>query len=302
MIPIDAVVDDTSEAPIVRYSVSDAQIAKLRADYQGLTIEAQGYDTVRIAIGEVRDLRVGVERRRGELKANALAYGRMVDAEAKRITGLLAEIEDPLKAQKDAVDAEKARIKQEAIDAKQREMDAQLRAEREAEEARLRAIRELEEARLADARDRLAFERRELDEARRVAEAADAERRRQDQAERAAEDVRLRAEREALETERRKVQQERERAEREEFERQAKIRAEREAAERLERERLAKLERERELEALLPDVAKVKAFATAIRTLPLPKVKSKKVATLISFASVQLTAVATDLEAKAGRL
>lgn len=295
----------TTEAPateLIKYSVTDAEIAALRERVGSLTVAGDGYESVRLAISEVRDLRVAVEKRRVELKADALAWGRKVDTEAKRITTLLSAIEDPLKVQKDAVDAEKERQKQAAIDAKRLEMEAQLRAEREAEDARLKALRDAEEARLAEERARLDSERRALDEARRQADAVEAERREQERQQRAAEEARLRAERDALEAERRAVQQERERAEREEFERQARVRAEREAAEAVERERVAKIAREAELQALLPDIERVHVFTAAIRALTPPKVKAKKVAALVSAASIALSAVASELDQKAGAL
>jgi len=290
-------------APLVKFSVTDAEIAKLRDQFTGLTCETpERYEMVRVAIAEVRALRVAVERRRVELKADALAFGRNVDAEAKRITSLLEAIETPLKEQKQLIDAEKERVKQAAIEAKRLEMEAALRAERDAEEARLKAIRDAEETRLADERARLDAERRELDEAKRVANLANAERIAREQAERDAEDVRLRAERDALQAERLAVQQARERAERAEFERQATIKAEADAVEKAERDRLAVAKREAEIAALLPDVEKVRVFAAAIRALAPPKVKAKKVAALVSEVMVSLTAIATDLESKAGSL
>lgn len=291
--------------PLVRYNVTDAEIAALRDRYTGLTADtSQGYEAVRIAIGECRDLRVAVEKRRVELKADALAWGRAVDVEAKRITGLLVAIEDPLKAQKDAVDAEKERRRQEAIEAKRRELEAQLRVEREAEEARLRAEREAEELRLAQERRRLEAERLALEEARRKAAAEEATRREEERRQRAAEEAQLRGEREAIEAERRLVQQERERAEREEYERQALIRAEREAVERLERERISKAKRDAELAAIRPDVEKLAAYADQILALAnsIPKVKARKVAALLATTAQALSTIATDLKVQVTKL
>lgn len=98
----------------VQYSVTDAAIAEMKGRYAGLEISnKKDYDIVRQAISEVVSVRVEVEKTRKVFKADALEYGRKVDAEAKRITKLLLEIEEPLKAKKQAVDDEKARIKAE---------------------------------------------------------------------------------------------------------------------------------------------------------------------------------------------
>jgi len=109
---------------VVKYDVTDATIADLKERYTGLTIsDREGYDHVRKAIGEVVTLRTGVEKMRKALKADALEWGRRVDAEAKRITAELLSIEQPLKATKKEVDdrkaaekAEKERIERERVE------------------------------------------------------------------------------------------------------------------------------------------------------------------------------------------
>lgn len=294
---------EVDSAPLVKYSVTDAAIAELRERFTGLTCNTpQEYEAVRLAISEVRELRVSVEKRRVELKADALEFGRKVDAEAKRITGALASIEDPLKEQKQAVDAEKERVKQAAIEARRLELEAQLRADREAEEAKLKAVRDAEEARLAEQRAAIEAERKALDEARAQADADDADRRKREDAERLAEAEKMRVEREAIEADRRAVQQERDRAERAEFERQATIKAEADAVEKVERDRVAALARQAEIAALLPDVEKVRVYVAAIRALSAPKVKSKKVSALLAGAAGGVNSIASDLETKVGEL
>ena len=116
--------------------VTDAAIDVLRQEYAGLEIKTTAdYERVRLAIADVRDRRVTVEKTRVELKAGALEYGRRVDSEAKRITAMLAEIEEPLKAEKQRVDDEKARVKREKEEAERARIEAELKAKREAEEA-----------------------------------------------------------------------------------------------------------------------------------------------------------------------
>ncbi|MDD5304859.1 MAG: hypothetical protein PHS14_17315, partial [Elusimicrobia bacterium] len=138
-----------TSAQLVRYDVTEAQIAETKAKFSALSADTwKGYEEVRLAIAQVRDTRVAVEKRRVELKADALAYGRLVDSEAKRFTNLLLEIEEPLKAKKAAVDDEKARKKAEEDAAKLRAIEAELAAKRAKEEAEARAAREAEEKRL----------------------------------------------------------------------------------------------------------------------------------------------------------
>lgn len=299
---------------IVKYSVTDEQIADTRAKYSALSADTpDGYEEVRLAIGFVRDTRVAIEKRRVELKADALDYGRRVDAEAKRLTVLLESIEAPLKTKKAAVDDEKARIKAEQEAEKLRALEAEIAANRERQEAELRAAREAEDARLAFERARLDAERQQLAEERRIADeaarkareaeearlaterAALAEERRQADAARLAEQERARIEREAIETERRQVAAERERAERAEFERQAKLKAEADARAKVEAEQIAAAQRDALIASLQPDAKKLDAYAAALLAVQAPSVKTRH-------AKAALEAVTADLQRLAERL
>ena len=276
--------------PLVRYSVTDAEIAILRDQYGALTCDTpQGYEAVRGAIKVFRDLRGQVEKRRIELGAEALAWGRTVNAEARRLTEILLEIEDPLKARKQLVDAERDRIKHEAEEAERCELEAQIRATREAEEARLRLIREAEAAALAEERAQLAVERQQI-----VERQAHEARLLVQQQEAIA--VVLRAEQQAIEADRRALQQERERADRVEFERLTRIKAEADAVEKIDRDRIAALERAALIAGLQPDVSKVRAFAGAIRAIAPPTLSSKKLSVTVAAAASVLVRIADDLE------
>ena len=113
----------TDEKWIVEYDVADAAIQTLATKYEGMEIvDIKSYQAVVAGIREVRGLRIQVENKRKELKKDALAWGRKVDGEAKRITAMLLPIEDQLKGLKEAEDerkaairAEKERIEQERI-------------------------------------------------------------------------------------------------------------------------------------------------------------------------------------------
>ena len=143
----------------VVYPITDADITARFAGYADLTADSpQGYKAVQAAIGELRSARVEVEKRRKDLKAESLEYGRRVDEVAKYLTGLIEAIEHPLKAKKAAVDEEKARIKAEKEAAERAAIEAKIRAEQEAETARLKA----EAERLAQERAALEAERAAL--------------------------------------------------------------------------------------------------------------------------------------------
>jgi colicin import membrane protein len=318
--------DTQTVTALVQYDVDEATLAATREKCATLSADTpKGYEEVRVAIGALRTTRVGIEKKRVELKADALAFGRLVDSEAKRLTALVSAIEDPLIEKKKAIDDEKDRVRREAEAAKLAAIQAEVEANRQIEEMKLREAREAEEARLAEERAKLAAERAALDAerkaaeekaaaaqaildaARREAEKAaaaeraklDAERRAEEERQRAArkvEEDRLRAEREKLDAERRAVEAERQKAERAEFERQARIKAEKDAADAAERAKVEKAKREAELAALLPDLERVKAFAATLRAIEAPKVRSSRMRELLNTATAALGNIATALE------
>jgi len=292
---------------VVIYSVTEAHIGELRDKYAALdATTATGYEEVRQAIALVRTTRVAIEKRRVELKADALEYGRKVDAVAKTLTALIASVEDPLVEKKKCIDDEKARIKAVEDAAKIAKVEAEIAANRAAEDARLKAIRDAEEARLAEERAALAAERAALAEDRRIeSERAAAARqvedarvlaqRERDQAERDVETVRLRVEREVIERERAAVTAQRIADEKAEAVRQAAIRAIDDAKAKAESERLAKAERDALIAALLPDTKKLEAFAAALVAVPVPTVKTKIAKAVLTSAVNQIHDIAEDL-------
>ena len=253
-----------SSAALVTFSVTEEQIAATKAEYARLSADTpKGYEEVRIAIGRVRETRVAIEKRRVEQKAEALDFGRRVDTEAKKYTTLLLEIEDPLKAKKQAVDEERFRAREAAETAKREALEAEVRAKRDAEEAELRAKREAEEKRLATDRQELEAEKKRLADLQAKIEAAI------------------------------------EKAAREEFERQAKIQAEEHAAEQARWDQLAAARHTAELAALRPDVEKLTMFAAEIRALEEPSVQSAEIAEVLLRAMDELEGTASQLEAVA---
>lgn len=288
---------------LVKYDIDEAVLAATRERCETLTADTpKGYEEVRVAIAALRETRTGIEKKRVELKADALDYGRRVDSEAKRLTALIVDIEDPLKAKKAAIDDEKERVKREAEAEKLRALEAEIAANRAKQEAEAKAIRDAEAAKLAAERAALDAERARL-----ATIQADIDKARKAEEDRAAtarkiEQDRIDAERAKLDSERRAIDAERQKAERAEFERLAKIRAEKEAAERVEREKVEKARREAELAALLPDLDRAKALAAAIRAIVAPKVKSAKLRAVIETAMGELERTALMLEQNASAL
>ena len=322
---------------VIKYSVMDAVIGELKAKYAGLKIvDTASYENVRVAIGEVRDIRVSVENHRKHLKATALEYGRNVDAEAKRITALLEEVENPLKVEKAKVDDEKARIKAEK---EKKELDrvAAIRA-RIFDMVMLTSnflgktsieLQQISE-RLFDMNITKEVYQEFTDEAERVKmECLDASLKarevritwEQEEASRKAEAERLEKQRQAQEAERKRLDDEKakleaekkaeeNRKDREEIERLAKERAEKEAREKVDREAKEKQERE-EAEAkekerkaeMAPDKEKLLKFAEELRAMIKgPFLFSKTANNILSDAHRALNGIIAMIRKEAGNL
>jgi len=285
------------ETGLVEYNITDAAISEMKSIYMELAItdieDKEQFDAVHSARMVVKGKRVEVEKRRKELKADALAWGKKVDGKAKEIFEKLEPIETHLDGEERKVTDEQKRIKDEA-DRKEKEkiekriaefaevnvhlpffdvaamtdgyFDSRLiiaRADFEAEQNRLA---EEEAARKAEI-ERLAVINAEME--RKAEELAKKE------AESKAESNRIASEKAQWETEKKAEQ---ERRDREAFEAQAKenarIAAEGAAAEKAEREaREAKEKAEKEVaekarqEALKPDREKLLLYADKIREL-----------------------------------
>lgn len=98
-----------------KYNIADLAIEEMSKKFLHLKIadikDTAGYEMVRLALSEVRSKRILVEKKRKELKEDALRFGRVVDGEAKRITGLLIPLESHLESEKNRIDAEVENIK-----------------------------------------------------------------------------------------------------------------------------------------------------------------------------------------------
>jgi hypothetical protein len=117
---------------MIVYDLTAAKIAEMAALYMPLTIagldDKEGFQTVRSARLVVKGKRVAVEKRRQELKADALSFGRKVDARAKELTELLLPIEGHLEAEEGRITAERERLKREAEEAAAAKLQARVDA------------------------------------------------------------------------------------------------------------------------------------------------------------------------------
>ena len=104
---------------VIKFDITEAAIAELSKRYMGLVVkdldDKESFDEVHEAKMVIVHKRGDVEKRRKVLKADALEYGRKVDAEAKRIVGLLAPIEAHLQAEEQKVIDEKKRVEDEKL-------------------------------------------------------------------------------------------------------------------------------------------------------------------------------------------
>lgn len=83
--------------------------------------DKEGFELVHAHRMKLKNMRVSIEKTRKELKADAIEWGRKVDAEAKRLTALIEPTEQELEAQESAVLEERERLRKEK-EAKHRAM------------------------------------------------------------------------------------------------------------------------------------------------------------------------------------
>ncbi|WFS20597.1 DUF1351 domain-containing protein [Pseudomonas sp. 905_Psudmo1] len=117
---------ETGTVNIAVFNQTDAALAALREKYQVVpdANTEDGYAFVKEGIKELTTLRTRLEGVRKEVKEPYLQAGRIIDAEAKRITTELTTLEEPMKAAKKEVDDRVERERQERIARLQAKVDA----------------------------------------------------------------------------------------------------------------------------------------------------------------------------------
>lgn len=116
---------EQAKAEVAKFDVARGWIAGKKEEYSTLTVngveDKEGLKKVTEAWQEIKAKRFAVRDKHEELKAGYLIVGRAIDKEKNELTALLQEIESPLKAQIDQIEAEKEKVKA------QREKEAQER-------------------------------------------------------------------------------------------------------------------------------------------------------------------------------
>ena len=296
---------------VVKYSVVDAEINKWRDIYMHLTIDdlddKEQFDAVHSARMVVKNKRVEIEKERKGLKADALAWGKLVDTKAKEIFAKLEPIESHLAKEEQRVVDEQNRIKaeeearQEAIN--QKRVDDLLTVECVMPFIQVATLTDDEfQCLLGDK----TFEFEERQRAKAEAERLEKERLAKEAAERKAEDERLakqkaeqdkiaadlKRQQDELAAQQKAIQDEKDRIAKEAADKQAaenarlkaeleaKEKAEREAKEKAEAEEKARAEAERQA-ALKPDKEKLIDWIKGYGTNPIPEIETPEVAEIL---------------------
>lgn len=101
--PLPAVLQDIADISngkaIVKLNATEAGLSALRADLSGKRYDlttTKGDKDARADRQRCVTLRTTLEKRRKEMKAPALEFGKLIDGEAKRITDAILALESPI--------------------------------------------------------------------------------------------------------------------------------------------------------------------------------------------------------------
>lgn len=317
-----AVEENFLQSELAKFNLTDTAISQLEKEYMNLSVinpqDEDGFNKVHQAKMVCVKYRTEIEKTRKKLKQFYLETGRLIDAEAKRITQLLAPIESHLQEQENIVLDEQKRIEEEKKQAEQLRKDnrikeligiglslnpltsiwgieeitvhdttLQIMTDNEFEDltdrAKLKAetlrLKKIEEERIAkEEQDRLEKQRQEQE-----TERLRLQKIQEEQAEQAR---KIKEEQDRLENEKLELKH---RQELEEAKVQAAIDAKKKAEEQAERDRIAKLEKERadaieveRQEKLKPDKEKLMNLYNEIKTMKMPEVKSDEAKKVIA--------------------
>jgi hypothetical protein len=111
---------------IVSYDVTEEALRNIESIYSDPKVPESREEYAELAgsLKVVRKLRTTVEKRRKELKKEALEYGRKVDSIAKELTKRILAVESPMKEIKDRIDKEEAEREAKRIAAIRKKIDA----------------------------------------------------------------------------------------------------------------------------------------------------------------------------------
>jgi len=299
---------------LTKYAPIRAEIEKLRAINQSLVFDYEdpaGNKNARSHIYKMRQTKGEVERTRKELKADALEFGRKVDAAAKELTADLESMIDVHQKPLDTIEERKqAKIRAEKEAADKARLEAE-RIEREKQDALLAA----ERARAEKLEAELAAQRQKEREEQIAREAAEKARQEAEAKAKSEQEAARRREQEAVEAERRALQaaqeaearakKEREDAERQRVEaeqqairdRQEAERKAEEAAELAKAEQAAAVERARQEEITRQQEAREQAEREAAERASNAKIRNA----ITNEISHSLRQIITDLTAPSAK-
>jgi len=308
----------------VKYDINLATIAKYKEQYMPLKItdiqDQEQFDIVHNARMVMVKIRTTIDKARKRQKATALAYGRQVDAEAKKLLNESMPIENHLKSEEDKVLKEKERIEAEEEHKARIKIQGRVNAfakygivipffevaamaedEFQSALADAKRVYEIDQERIArEEQDRKALE------IKLATERAENARIRQEQE---AQAKVLREREEAILKERARVDQEKRRLEEEksrrEFEAKAKIQAEKDAREKAKREFEEAKNRELKREAwaqkqaeMRPDKEKMAIWIRSLREIIVPPIDDDAILTIAAQALRDILQIADNIEKK----
>jgi hypothetical protein len=313
---------------IVKFNVTDAEIAAMKNEYMGLTVsgieDKEGLKKVYESRQKVKRVRVSLVKYADDLKESAIAWQKKVNTEKNRVVGELEAIEAHLQEEEDKIAAEKERIRQEAELKEQQRI--QTRVDRLAEygfaidlsfiksisdddfekvvvNAKIEHEKELaakaEQARIAkEEAERLKAEREELGrlrkqqaEAQRIVDEQNARIKKEQEEKEAA----ILREQQKIENEKREIELQKQREANEKI-RQAELeQARKDAAEKERLRIIAEQEQAKILEAeklaQSSDKAKFRTVIDQLENVSIPEMKSKKAKSLSANVEVLITKI-----------
>ena len=111
----DKSVIEHSAYPVIEYNITETVVAELKQKFGEIaTVTEDNYEAVKEGVKKMTSLRTGIESHRNVLLKDARDFTENVNAEAKRVTKLVADIETPLKALKTDYDSEQKAAKEKA--------------------------------------------------------------------------------------------------------------------------------------------------------------------------------------------
>lgn len=316
-----------TDKQVINFNINDQRIAKAKEEFKGIDAY-KDLDAAKKAKSVLTKMRTTLNEAHKIQKADALEVCQKLDAEKRRLLGLIAEIEDPIKKQLDEIKNAEAKAEQDRLDKIEAAMQSLVAYSADRFDLSIDQLKEridslereeINESRFAESVDtavaykdeslmklRICLKKAEFDAEERAKQAKIAE-------ENARKEAELQAEREAFEKEKRAERAKQQAAEDARLAKELeKLAAERKAIEeenaRIAKEKAAKEAQEaaeaaekRALE-LAPDTEKLERLAADILATPLPTCDSDDAIAIVSMAQHNLTSLADTILERAGEL